>query len=463
MRAADLSAIAEALPEEAVLVEYVRFETFDLDAVRQRGEHTWRPARYAAFVLRVDNPAGVELIDLGEGEQVEELIRRFRTAITREQERRHGGPPEQEVSIGEQPKPSAREAGEALRAALFDPLQPVLGGRTRLIVAPDGELARIPFEVLPVGQSRLIDTYLISYVATGRDVLRFGASTGLSRNRALVCADPDFDLGVSTATATRVEPQFQQSRDLQQNLSGFERLEGTRTEGQQVAELLAVEPLLGQAVLETTVKQCRGPYVLHLATHGFFLPEQKAEPLEHQSVLQGDAAWWSRLAHLENPLLRSGLALAGANTARRGGALPNEAEDGLLTAADVTALDLIGTQLVVLSACETGLGEIRVGEGVFGLRRAFSVAGAQTVVMSLWKVPDEQTRALMQDFYLRLQAGEGRATALREAQLTMKRRTDHPLFWGGFICEGEPGPLRDDADEKQAELRAPTRITTDGV
>jgi len=91
------------------------------------------------------------------------------------------------------------------------------------------------------------------------------------------------------------------------------------------------------------------------------------------------------------------------------------------------------------------------------------VAGAQTVVMSLWKVPDEQTRALMQDFYLRLQAGEGRATALREAQLTMKRRTDHPLFWGGFICEGEPGPLRDDADEKQAELRAPTRITTDGV
>jgi CHAT domain-containing protein len=144
----------------------------------------------------------------------------------------------------------------------------------------------------------------------------------------------------------------------------------------------------------------------------------------------------------ENPLLRSGLALAGANTWLQRGSLSAEAEDGLLTAEDVTGLDLLDTQLVVLSACETGLGEVRVGEGVFGLRRAFVVAGAKTLVMSLWKVPDEQTHQLMVDFYQRVLSGQGVADALREAQLAMKARYADPYYWGAFICQGDPGPLR---------------------
>jgi CHAT domain-containing protein len=144
---------------------------------------------------------------------------------------------------------------------------------------------------------------------------------------------------------------------------------------------------------------------------------------------------------LENPLLRSGLALAGANTAQQGGTLPPEAEDGLLTAEDVTGLDLLDTDLVVLSACETGLGEVHVGEGVFGLRRSFVIAGAKTLVMSLWKVPDEQTQELMVDFYQRLLNGESRADALRQAQLTLKAKYHHPYYWGAFICQGDPAPL----------------------
>src|SRR5262245_29556129 len=123
---------------------------------------------------------------------------------------------------------------------------------------------------------------------------------------------------------------------------------------------------------------------------------------------------------MENPMLRSGLALAGANTWLKAGNLPEKAEDGLLTAEDVTGLDLLATELVVLSACETGLGQVHVGEGVFGLRRAFVLAGAKTLVMSLWKVPDEPTRELMEDFYGRLLAGRGRAEALPEAKLGMQ-------------------------------------------
>jgi CHAT domain-containing protein len=145
---------------------------------------------------------------------------------------------------------------------------------------------------------------------------------------------------------------------------------------------------------------------------------------------------------VENPLLRSGLALAGVNTWLRGGSTPPEAEDGILTAEDVSGLDLLDTELVVLSACETGLGEVRTGEGVFGLRRAFVVAGAKTLVMSLWRVPDRQTQELMEDFYRRILMGQACADALREAQLAMKAKCPNPYCWGAFICQGDPHPHR---------------------
>jgi CHAT domain-containing protein len=143
----------------------------------------------------------------------------------------------------------------------------------------------------------------------------------------------------------------------------------------------------------------------------------------------------------ENPLLRCGLALAGANTWLQGGTPPDDAEDGLLTAEDVSGLDLLATELVVLSACDTGLGEVRTGEGVFGLQRAFTLAGAKTLVMSLWSVPDEQTRELMEDFYRRILTGQPRADALRDAQFAVRQKYPDPFYWGAFICQGNPGPF----------------------
>jgi CHAT domain-containing protein len=178
-------------------------------------------------------------------------------------------------------------------------------------------------------------------------------------------------------------------------------------------------------------KQLVAPRILHIATHGFFLEDPgtavdgKAQPASRRA---------SASAQVENPLLRSGLALTGANL-RRGGL----SDDGILTALEASGLNLWGPKLVVLSACDTGLGEVRNDEGVYGLRRAFVQAGAESLVMSLWPVGDYSTRNLMISYYKNLRLGLGRGAALRQVQLDLLKRNRHlhPFYWANFIQSGE--------------------------
>jgi tetratricopeptide (TPR) repeat protein/CHAT domain-containing protein len=470
LQAADWQAIAKALPPMAALVEFVRFDVFDFHAVPARRERRWKAAHYAAFVLVADEPASVHMIDLGEADPIDQLITTFRTAITGETEanthERKGlsrtARSQGEKSLGTRyMKPGLvqrstekyRGAGIALRRAILDPLVAALGDRERLFLAPDGDLNRLPFEVLPADDGRhLIDTYQISYLSTGRDVLRFRATSGGRVASSLIVADPDFDLSATNepTIAEATQARGRRSRDLKRGSLHFDRLSGIRKEGEHIARMLGVQPFLEGKALEGRLKACHSPYILHIATHGFFLPDQRHDPntdaVNADSLIPTKSASGGRLdrfleQHVENPLLRSGLALAGANTWNRGGVLPPEAEDGLLTAEDVSGLDLLSTELVVLSACETGLGKVHVGEGVFGLRRAFVLAGARTLVMSLWKVPDQQTRELMEHFYHGILAGQPRADALRKAQLAMKATYQDPYYWGAFICQGDPNPV----------------------
>lgn len=467
LREADRRAIAAALPADSVLVEYVHFNVFDFSAVPSRGERSWRPARYLAFVLPAGRPDAVQMFDLGESERIDQLVAEFlessgggarSLAPGRKEASQQNG-----LASSAAPAVTARDAlrrrptrapstntGATLRAALLDPVEAALGGCRRLLLAPDGDIARLPFEVLPTDDGRcLIDDYLISYLGVGRDVLRFGRGVTERPGDPVVAADPDFDLAgprrAASAETGTAQAQRRQSRDLRRTSLSFDPLRGTRIEGERIAASLGVQPLLEDDVLKASLKALRSPRILHLATHGFFLPHQSPDLLERSplvSELGATAGIEDRLSgRLENPFLRSGLALAGANAWLQRRALPPEAEDGLLTAEDVTGLDLLDTELVVLSACETGLGDVHIGEGVFGLRRAFALAGAKTVVMSLWKVPDEQTAELMEDFYRLLQAGTPRAEALRNAQLTMKAQYPDPFYWGAFICQGDPNHL----------------------
>jgi tetratricopeptide (TPR) repeat protein len=477
LRSSDRRAVALGLPAGVALVEFVRFDVRDFKAVPARGESDWKPPHYVAFVLQGGDPDDVAMIDLGEAEPIDGLIAEFRAGILGNPER---PTPRDMIKAGAVPaRASHEQAGQALRAAVFDPMVPVLKEHSRLLLSPDGGLAFLPFEVLPCGDGRrLIDEYRISYLSCGRDVLRFGARSSGTPEAPLVMADPDFDLsgaqvdvgrapttsrpgiwsrllGRKAARASRPEPNAlaatapvapgRCSRDLRSASFHFDRLPGTRAEGDAIGRLLGVGPRLDAEALEGTLKAaCHSPRILHLATHGFFLPDQPFDPDRERPGFLGDPGHESgrfRGPLPENPMLRSGLALAGANTWLSGGTPPEPAQDGLLTAEDVTGLDLLSTELVVLSACETGLGRVHVGEGVFGLRRAFVLAGAKTLVMSLWKVPDEQTRGLMEDFYRRLLSGQGRAEALREAQLALKAKYPDPFYWGAFICQGDPAPL----------------------
>jgi tetratricopeptide (TPR) repeat protein/CHAT domain-containing protein len=436
--------VVQALPEGTVLVEFIRLNLFDFKAIPAQGQSPWKPAHYLAFVVPSGAQPKVLMIDLGEADVIDSMISDFRSTITGKSDK-----PSDRGIVAKGSQGPNNETGIKLRETLFDPLLKGLGGHKRLLLAPDGDIYRLPFVVLPTNAERsIIDDYTISYVGAGRDILRFGTAVMPEPAAPIVIADPDYDLeaGGKAVQTGETAPRERQSRDMARYASHFERLPGTRVEGEHIAGMLGVKTLEGGAATKRQVEVVRSPRILHIATHGFFMPDQERPP--GRQGLQTD---WGKNATadsanplsrgMENPLLRSGLVLAGANTWLRGKALSLEAENGILTAEDASGLDLLFTDLVVLSACQTGLGDIKVGEGVFGLRRAFLLAGAKTLLMSLWKIPDEETQMLMEGFYKSILEGRPRADALREAQLAVRAISSEPLFWGAFVCQGDPGPL----------------------
>jgi CHAT domain-containing protein len=207
----------------------------------------------------------------------------------------------------------------------------------------------------------------------------------------------------------------------------FAPLVGARQEAEAIKSSFPdADILTGLQATESAIKQIAAPRLLHIATHGFFLDDDAGKAVSGTRAINAKAK-------IDNPLLRSGLALASANVSR------GSNDDGILTALEASNLDLWGTKLVTLSACDTGVGEVRNGEGVYGLRRAFMLAGTESLVMTLWPVSDQVTRELMNVYYAGLKSGRGRGEALRHVQLSMLRRKDrhHPFYWAGFIQSGE--------------------------
>jgi CHAT domain-containing protein/Tfp pilus assembly protein PilF len=417
-----LAAVQAVLSAGSALVEFAAYTSQD----PRTGKN--RPPRYLAYLLVAQGQP--KWVDLGEAAIIDRAVDAWRKALR------------------DPNRADVKRLARGVDEKVMRPVRSILGGMPgetrRLLIAPDGSLNLIPFPALVDEQNRyLVRRYAISYLTSGRDLLRLQVSLP-SKNAPLVVANPIFGGGETVATPGVQESGNSQAGDQvlrQINPTGvfLQELPGTEREAKAIKAVMpGASMLLREQATETALKQSRAPSVLHIATHGFFLGDQEAPPAETRGVpgdnpLRISAALSKWAAKVENPLLRSGLALAGVNDRRSGD------DDGVLTAMEAASLDLWGTKLVVLSACNTGLGEVRNGEGVYGLRRALVLAGSETQVMSLWPVLDKQTRGMMVGYYRRLLKGEGRGEALRKIQLEMLKdaKLQHPYYWASFIQAGE--------------------------
>ncbi len=423
MQRADIgfAEVAAQLPPRSALVSYVRFQ-----------KYPDRRASIAAFVLRAGNEEP-SLISIGTDAEVERAVSdwRSRIALVADDPSR----------AGKRTESVARAAGEVLRKRVWDPVEPLLRGANLVFVVPDGPLHLVNFVALPVGaDSYLVETGpTIHTLATERDLLWIErpsrAPSSSSSSSLLALANPAFDGArtprspMSTGVLRGGTPAC---ADLQQYR--FRALPASGVEAAEIAKLWTGPKrptvLSGAAANEAEFRaRAPGQRIIHLATHGFFLGQQCGS-----GGLIGEAA-------LQSPLVLSGLALAGANRRDR---VSDDEEDGLLTAEEVAGLNLEGVEWVVLSGCDTGLGQIRGAEGVLGLRRAFQTAGAATVIVSLWPVEDLAAREWMHSLYEnRLKKGQNTAEALREASRTVLKarrqsgRSTHPFFWAAFVGAGD--------------------------
>jgi CHAT domain-containing protein/tetratricopeptide (TPR) repeat protein len=406
-----LESVRQSLPLDAVLLEWFRYEHFEPKRL------DWSAPRYVVFLLRRTGEP-IE-IDLGPAQPIESLVAEYRNALS------------------DPTTTYYKEIAKELSDKLIKPLGPHLVQGERLLLCPDAALNLVPFAALVDEHGDyVLQHFELSYLASGRDLLRMAAEPPPGGS-ALVLADPSYGLKPSAGSIEESGLQPTRSRDLDRSGLVFTSLPGTAAEAKALRSLLRLDAqnvLTGDRATEARLKQLHGPRILHLATHAFFLSDpEAAAPLKPFEPGRN-----TPLSLGENPLLRSGLALAGANT-RRSGTI----DDGILSGAEVAQLDLVGTQLAVLSACDTGVGTVQTGEGVYGLRRALVLAGAQAQVVSLWKVADAATRELMVDYYRRLLKGEGRSAALRASQRAMMANParQHPYYWATFIPIGDWRPL----------------------
>ncbi len=410
-------------------------------------------------------------------------------------------------------------SAEKLYTLIWEPISSSIGEAGRVVVSPDGELNLIPFGALRCKNGRdgkdkfLIEDKIISYVTSGRDLLRTGG--GIEPELDLfLAADPGFEITTKELwerlssnlekllkdKPEKMSPKIYSSRlamlkseierlksqlvstgglnreelEKTESMKGkvavnaetskistikrglfrsagftmkFDQLDGTVVEAETIPGLLPGEDkciVKGVEATESSVLSVKRPKTMHLATHGFFLKDQQDLCIDEKGFMSDRAPTLPK--GYENPLVRSGLAFTGANHAKE----CDTSLDGLLTALEISGMDLHGTELVTLSACETAVGEVKAGEGVFGLRRAFALSGARNLLMSLWPVVDDITAEQMTTFYRSYGKGENPAKALRNAQLETiaKLREEYdgyapPSLWAPFILQG---PLTNEHD-----------------
>lgn len=292
-------------------------------------------------------------------------------------------------------------------AQYWKPLEKEIENASRIYISPDGIYNQVNMNTLQQPNGKyLIQDHDIRYVGHPNDILFERSVQSAGQQTAFLMGDPNF------------------------NSQSIAQLPGTRKEIEDISKYLSssmkMQKYLNNEANESNLKEVKSPKYLHLASHGYFLEDKQAN----------DNLFGVQLQYIrQNPLLRSGLLLSGAGAEESSGSSQsfNQSNNGFFSAYEAINLNLNNTEMVVLSACETAKGDVKAGEGVYGLQRAFIVAGAESLVMSLWKVDDTATQKLMSGFYKENVQGKAIPDAFRSAQLAMLSEYKHPYYWGAFI------------------------------
>ncbi len=439
--------VVGAIPNGAALV------AFDLnERVAAGWLHDVPPPAYTAFVVTAtDAPVA---IPLGPATLIDSLVSAWRNGIV------GGGAPVESGEI------DLFTPGRELRRMIWDPLAESIAGNETILVVPDGSIHLVDFHALPgsLPEHFLIDEGLsIHLLSAERDLCRPSSVPPASGQPwgLFALGGPDYESAAGQRerglpTEELLVASAAPFRGKRAECGGFdairfEPLPGAVRESQLVSKMWGSAHHTGtggnytlrngpEATESSFKTHAPGSRIIHVATHAFFLGGECAAVAENRRGIGGAVGARDDSPVTENPLLLCGLALAGAN--RRDTAGPDQ-EDGILTAEEIAALDLTGVEWAVLSACGTGLGQIRAGEGVFGLRRAFEMAGVRTLILSLWPVDDEITLEWMRSLYENRLAGRSTVESVRRASLALLERrralglSTHPGYWAGFVATGD--------------------------
>ena len=407
-----LEDVRRNMPKDSLLISYVHFGRSSVERVDSKGS---KVMAYAAIVFHPDTGA-LRIFDLGDGHEIDTLVESSRKTVDTEMQSGNMG--------GKRNERAFREAAGALRVKIWDPLRPEFAGAKLLLVVPDGELNLIPFAAFPEGEGYWLDHgAVIHTLSSERDLIPEESKS--TKSGLMAIGNPAFNASPSSSSQQIAEVS-DTTRSATLSCDEFKQVEfhslpQSAVEVRDIAEQwqaakmpgTTAELLGADATRESFMREAVRGRVLHVATHAFLLSE---------SCGRG------------NPLLHSGLVFAGAN---------NDRENSILTAQQIASMDLSGVSWAVLSACNTGAGELHDGEGVLGLQRAFRVAGARSVIMTLWPVDDDMSRRYMHELYAQ-RFGQGATTADSIWNASQKLLADrraaglstHPWYWAGFVGSG---------------------------
>ena len=414
--------LAKLKPNQT-LIDFLIYTEVDLKTQEYKTEQI--------IALIADKENGIKLIKLGELAPIATAIKTYQTAIE---------PNKENINSREQ---TLKQAAQILYQHLWQPLTPYLENKTSAYLIPDGILHLLPFKALQDENGNyLAEKIHLITLSSARDIV-LPPLEGKAK-QAVIFAAPDYGDDSSIIKAGKTTGK----KDLK-NIH-FKPLPNALQEGQQIQRLFfkkqpknPTKLFLKTQATEQAISSIKNPKILHLATHGFYLDDYQfdSKTLENTQGLMQSFDQTAAQIMIDNPLTRSGLAFVNANLGVKG-IKQADNTDGILTALEVLNLDLAGTELVTLSACDTSKGSIKIGEGVYSLNRAFQEAGAKAVLSTLWKVDDEATSEFMQRFYKRFLEGQSAQQAIKKTQDDfIQNRADEkysdPLYWAGFVMTGK--------------------------